>query len=530
VQPGACASLARSAAGGPEVRKNGLQKGQWRGAQGLADDVRYYGRVILERARKKIGHLYPKVHVIQDKDGAWRHATPEDVRSGKRSVREANVIAWLWARTVASPNPAAKGAHVPLVSTFWLSSKKGTLAWLQPVVHPKGNTWRFEVRTGEPPDRNAIRQGTKLGRGSFHCLLTDTPIEYSHLRDQAAQKSLNKRLVCIVAETGRGRTYLNASREHEQAAQVALPHWCPEERVTAPCHDVDRLRMYGMPTWADPFTLRQLTALVTLSDLAREVRQEALKDAREAGLSTKDAEEYARSVLTFLSLALDRSADFNNALCRWTAGNQKVMNLFGKQAIPMAWDFAEANVLGDSVGAWSTCNDYVADCIEVIAASARNGGKGRQIDAASAWDDLRGVLVSTDPPYYANIGYAALSDFFYVWLRRTIGDLYPDLFKTILVPKEPELVAAPERFGGDREKAKEHFETGFRKAFTALREKMDERFPLTVYYAYKQEDEEAGADEDEAADGRSANGVDLTTGWETLLEALLGSGFQITAT
>jgi len=288
--------------------------------------------------------------------------------------------------------------------------------------------------------------------------------------------------------------------------------------------------MYGMPTWADPFTLRQLTALVTLSDLAREVRQEALKDAREAGLSTKDAEEYARSVLTFLSLALDRSADFNNALCRWTAGNQKVMNLFGKQAIPMAWDFAEANVLGDSVGAWSTCNDYVADCIEVIAASARNGGKGRQIDAASAWDDLRGVLVSTDPPYYANIGYAALSDFFYVWLRRTIGDLYPDLFKTILVPKEPELVAAPERFGGDREKAKEHFETGFRKAFTALREKMDERFPLTVYYAYKQEDEEAGADEDEAADGRSANGVDLTTGWETLLEALLGSGFQITAT
>lgn len=194
----------------------------------------------------------------------------------------------------------------------------------------------------------------------------------------------------------------------------------------------------------------------------------------------------------------------------------------------MVWDFAEANILGDSVGAWSTCSDYVADCIEVIGASIRKDGKGRQIDAASAWDDLQGVLVSTDPPYYANIGYAALSDFFYVWLRRTIGDLHLDPFRTILTPKEPELVAAPERFGGDREKAREHFETGFRKAFTVLREKIDRRFPLTVYYAYKQEDEEASAEQDE--EGRSSSGVDLTTGWETLLEALLSSGFQITAT
>jgi putative DNA methylase len=207
------------------------------------------------------------------------------------------------------------------------------------------------------------------------------------------------------------------------------------------------------------------------------------------------------------------------------------MNLFGRQAIPMVWDFAEANILGESVGAWHTCEEYVADCIEVIGQSSSAIGTATQVDAAGDRNSPRGLLVSTDPPYYDNIGYAALSDFFYVWLRRTIGDLYPDLFKTILVPKAPELIAAPERFDGDREKAREHFESGFRQTFSNLREKMDPRFPLTVYYAFKQSDEHVGDDEGDNGDADApANGIDLTTGWETLLEALLGSGFQITST
>ena len=220
-------------------------------------------------------------------------------------------------------------------------------------------------------------------------------------------------------------------------------------------------------------------------------------------------------------------------LCRWSPGNQKVMNLFGRQAIPMVWDFAEANILGDSVGGWSTCTDYIAECIKVMIVSSTPPrlGHARLLDAAGPWDGLKNVLVSTDPPYYDNIGYAALSDFFYVWLRRTVGDLHPDLFATILVPKEPELVAAPERFGGDRDQAREHFETGFRRAFATLREKMDPRFPLTVYYAYKQADEESGRPDEEEADGNgNGNRVDRTTGWETMLEALISTGFQITAT
>ena len=267
--------------------------------------------------------------------------------------------------------------------------------------------------------------------------------------------------------------------------------------------------------------------MVTLSDLVKEVSKDVLGDAQEAGVLGSDAAEYSKTIATFLALAVDRCADFNNSLCQWSSSNQKVMHLFGKQAIPMVFNFAEANILGSAVGAWATCSDYVAECIEVIGQSAGKNGKGWQVDATSSWNDTRGLLVSTDPPYYDNIGYAALSDFFYVWLRRIIGNFFPDLFKTILVPKDPELTAASERFGGDKEKAKEHFESGFRKAFTALRKKMDLCFPLTVYYAFKQEDEEAGENNGEE---RIPNGVDRTTGWETLLDALLGSGFQITAT
>ncbi|MGC8875391.1 MAG: DUF1156 domain-containing protein, partial [Chloroflexia bacterium] len=279
------------------------------------------------------------------------------------------------------------------------------------------------------------------------------------------------------------------------------------------------------------------------------------RDALAAGLSEVEADACTATVATFLALALDRCADFNCALNTWKPSGQQQMHLFGRQAIPMVWDFTEANLLGEKAICWVNAVDILADALETI--GAKTQGHARPIDAASPWDGLKDVLISTDPPYYDNIGYAALSDFFYVWLRRTIGDLYPELFATILVPKEPELVAAPERFGGDRRKAKEHFEEGFKRAFAILREKMDPRFPLTVYYAFKQDDEESGnADvpsannpgnagvspaEESDQDGRAPRGdqdgrdprvprIDRTTGWETMLTALIETGFQITAT
>lgn len=199
------------------------------------------------------------------------------------------------------------------------------------------------------------------------------------------------------------------------------------------------------------------------------------------------------------------------------------MNLFGRQAIPMVWDFAEANLLGDSVGSWATCCDYIANCIGIVNIDAKHPGLVRQLDAASAIRDEANLLVSTDPPYYDNIGYADLSDFFYVWLRHSLGRVYPDAFSTMLTPKEPELVATPYRFEGSKEKAKVHFEDGFRSAFTLLKDKLDSRFPMTVYYAYKQADESG-------VESTASPSISLTTGWETLLEALVSTGFQITAT
>lgn len=503
----------------------------WRGSRGLANDVRYYGRIVLERTRQKIGHLYPKVSLIKEGQGL-RYATPSETKEKNIQVIKADVIAWLWARTVASPNPAAQGAHVPLMSTFWLSSKNGVLTWLQPVVDHKKNTWRFEVRTGEPPDRNAVKQGTKLGRGSqFRCLLTETPMPDEHIRQEVIAKRCLFKLTAIVVALERSRTYLPADDRHAAIAVKANPSWQPDEEMNENDSNLISGRGYGIKKWAELFTPRQLAALVTFSDQVKEVRQDILIDARKAGLSARDADEYAKTVTTFLGINLSRCTDLNNILTTWNSHDQVVRNLFKRQAIPMVWDFAEPNILGDVVGGWSVHIERTTKCMQTIEGKV---GSALQIDAASAQNDLRGVLVSTDPPYYANIGYAALSDFFYVWLRKTVGDLYPDLFTMILTPKATELVAASERFDGDREKASEHFETGFRKAFAALREKIDPRFPLTVYYAYKQEDEEAGSEEPEAKkkerETGGRNSVDLTTGWETLLEALLGSGFQITAT
>jgi putative DNA methylase len=492
----------------PEDRKRIGGKDPWHGMRGLAADVRYYGRIVRDRTREKIGHLYTKVQLPKEYGGG-----------------EVNVIAWNWTRTVASPDPAARGTHVPLVSTFWLSSKKGNEAWLEPVVDKSKGSWGFEVRTGEPKDRAAVKAGTKNGKGGFACLLTGAPIPFDYIRDEGIAGRLGFAMLALVAELPRSRIYLPARTLDRHVAEQAAPSGYPDTDLPEEALGF-RVQNYGIRKHWQMFTPRQLTAMVSLSDLVQAIGEDVRRDAQPAGLAA-EADAYARTVTTFLALAVDRCADFNNALCRWSPSNQKVMNLFGRQAIPMVWDFAEANILADSVGGWSTCSEYVAECIEVLTAGGDLAGVGHQIDAATGADGLNNLLVSTDPPYYDNIGYAALSDFFYVWLRRTIGDLYPDLFSTVLVPKIPELTAAPERFGGDKQKAKEHFESGFRRAFTALREKMDPRFPLTVYYAFKQADEESGGEDE---DIENAPGIDLTTGWETLLEALIESRFQITAT
>lgn len=248
----------------------------------------------------------------------------------------------------------------------------------------------------------------------FQCILSGSPINYKYLRQEATAGRVQSTLLAIVAEGKRNRIYLPPDSTHEQYGRIDCAPWRPEELVMTPCHDVDRLPMYGMPAWADAFTPRQLSAMAILSDFIKQISTTIEQDARKADLGLAEAKEYSRTITTFLALALDRCADFNTGLCTWNSSNQKVMHLFGRQAIPMAWDYAEANILGDSVGAWHTCSDYVAECVEVLSAGCNRVGQARQIDAATGADGIANLLISTDPPYYDNIGYAALSDFFYV--------------------------------------------------------------------------------------------------------------------
>ncbi len=492
----------------------------WTGTHGLAADVRHYGRLIRQRAQEKIGHLYPKVRLPKEQGGG-----------------EANVIAWLWARTVASPNPATAGKHVPLLSTMMLSTKAAKAAWIEVAPDRDApNGWAPHVRTGTlSSDALArARLGTKAGKAQdFLCVLSGEPIQRSYIQAEGKAGRLGRTLIAIAADGPRGRLYYEPSAEHlvlgdtqDEAAEDARSTFLSGPLPTRAEITGGVCTAYGLSTWGHLFHTRQLIALLAFGDFIRGTVSDIRCDAVSAGLDLKTATAYSETVSTLLALALDRCADFNNSLCRWSASNQKVMNLFARQALPMVFDSAEANILGESVGAWKTCSDYVADCVSVLTVGGGSVGEVQQCDAACNPNSLRGILVSTDPPYYDNISYATLSDFFYVWLRRVLGDIHSSVFTTVLTPKAPELIAAPDRFGNDKEKAKEHFESGFRKTFTHLRERLDPRFPLTVYYAFKQDDEESGGGDADAGNGA----VDLTTGWETLLEALISSGFTITAT
>jgi putative DNA methylase len=490
----------------PESRRE--IRDTWPGSTGLAADVRYYGNWIREEAIKRIGHLYPKIKLPKEYGGD-----------------EATVLTWLWARTVKCPNPACE-ATAPLVRSFSLSTKKGRKTWLEALKDGLSKKAKFVVKTGEgnPPE------GT-VNRGGARCIFCNNPIPFNYIRSEGRAGRITPQLLVMVAEGRRNRVYVSPTPEQEASGtQVQHPIFpdtpIPEQALSF------RVKLYGMNKHRDLFTARQLLALTTFSDLIIEAREKIIADAAAAGLS-KDgqgfaaggtgAAAYADAVSTFLAFAVDRCADFNCTLSRWKPSGEQHVQLFARQAIPMVWDFAEANLLCEKGVCWKNAIEITASAIEVIIASKQTVGEASQGDAALGTKSGMDLLVSTDPPYYDNIGYADLSDFFYVWLRRTLKDVYPDLFTTVLVPKALELVATPYRFEGDKQKAKEHFETGFRQSFAALKNRLDPRFPMTVYYAFKQEEEEA------EAKSRTGN-INLTTGWETMLEALLSAGFLITAT
>ena len=484
----------------------------WSGSKGLAEDVRRYGLWVLTEAEKRIGNLYPKITVTPEMASERDDLKPfvgEDL----------TVIAWLWSRTVNSPNPAFSNTATPLSSTFVLSSKVGKEAYIEPVL--EDGSYRFEIRIGTPPD--SAKSGTKLARGAnFRCLLSGSPIEPAYIKAEGVAGRMGSRLMAIVAEGVRGRVFLDPSVFHEKIARTASPDWKPDTPLPNDPRNFWTLS-YGLTHLRDLFTPRQLVALTTFSDLIQEAIQKAHQDAVSSGMSDEHsgldaggngALAYAEAIGVYLACTLGRAADYWSSNATWETSGGFVAHAFTKQSIPMVWDFAESNPFSPGTGNWEqTALDWVIRVLKTFNSTVP--GLSQQQDAATQ-NITNGKVVSTDPPYYDNIAYADLSDFFYAWMRRTLRPIFPTLFATLAVPKAEELVATPYRHSG-KEQAEAFFLDGMSRAIHNLAEQAHPAFPVTIYYAFKQSESKGDA-------GTSS------TGWETFLEAVLRAGFSICGT
>lgn len=477
--------------------------------------MRYYGQWMRDEAEKRIGHLYPKVEVTAEMAKERPDLKP-------LISRKLTVIVCLWARTVKSPNPAFADVDVPLATTFMLSTRAGKEAYVEPVI--EGGSYRFTVNLGMPKDAAAAKYGTKSGTSgsSFFCLMSGTPLPFEYLRQEAKAGRMGFRLMALVAEGGRGsgRVYLLPTLEMEAIARSAQPQDVPETDLPKKALGF-RIQEYGMTQWRDLFTPRQLASLTALSDLVKDVRERVTRDALNAGLPPEDkpldvggagARAYADAIAVYLGLTVSKSSNTINALAVWSTSREQSVNLFSRQAIPMAWDFPEVNPFAGAAGDFALSANSVAKSLANCPANL--SGVAYQKDAQNVI--LGRKLVSTDPPYYDNIGYADLSDFFYIWLRRSLKPVLPDLFATLAVPKAEELIATPYRHGS-REKAEAFFLGGMTQAMHRLSEQAHPGFPVTIYYAFKQS-------ETNSKEGTSS------TGWETFLEAVIDAGFGITGT
>lgn len=488
-----------------EEAKNGELRG-WRGAQGLAEDVRYYGQWMRDQAEKRIGYLYPKIKLP---DGS-----------------EAIVIAWLWARTVRSPDPVAKGAMVPLVSSFMLSTQQGKKAWAAPVIDaaaPDG--WRFEVQSGKlaAVDEERLKSGTKTGRGaSFSCVLTGSPMSSDHIRAEFRAKRSSQRLMAIVAERGKKRIYLSPDLEQSMIAASAEPKWRPEEEMEQRSSNLISGRGYGFTHWYEIYTPRQLVALTTFSELVGEVREKVRVDALAAGMGDDDrplhsdgvgASAYADAIGTYLAFAVSKSSTRSCTMAIWETGMGRLAGAMGRQALPMQWSYAETNPLAGAGGDIAGTAVSVAENLQNLGFGS--SGSIRNLAAQHNTFSEVPIVISTDPPYYDNIGYADLSDFFYIWLKHSLSAVWPELFRRLTTPKDMELVATPYRHGG-RDEAESFFMAGMSEALKAMCKAATDAEPLTIYYAFKQSEV--------ASDGITS------AGWASFLQAVVDAGLVVDGT
>ncbi len=486
---------------------------KWRGVTGLAEDIRHYGQWMRKEAEQRIGHLYPKVEITE--------SMAQEQLSLKGLVgQKLTIISWLWTRTVKSPNPAFDHVDVPLVASFRLSTKKGKEAWVEPVIRKDKSNYDFMVRVGGEPTLEET-----INRKGGICLMSGVAMPFEYIRSEGKACRMGVRLMAIVADGKDGRVYLHPMKEMAEIARQAVITWKPDGEIPKNPRDF-KTPNYGMNCFADLFTSRQLVALTTLSDLIGEAHEKALKDAtllelpkdsKRLDARGKGAQAYADAVAVYLSFALSKQADLANSLCRWEPVAQCPRQLFGRQAIPMIWDFAESNPLGSSSGSWEILIENICKSFTKSFANARSSDIGSALQKdASTQNISKDKVISTDPPYYDNIGYADLSDFFYIWLRHSLHSVFPLLFRTPTVPKTQELVATPYRHG-DKQKAETFFLEGMTHAMHRLAEQTHPAFPVTIYYAFKQ------------SESTNESGT-ISTGWETFLEAVIRAGFALTGT
>ncbi|MEX1663530.1 DUF1156 domain-containing protein [Thioclava sp. 15-R06ZXC-3] len=489
------------------------ERNHYRNAEGLAEDVKYYGAWMREKAWERIGHLYPQVDL------------PKEYGGGK-----ANVIAWIWARTVPSPDPAFSDVRVPVTSSFTLGTKPGREAWIEATPDRKTKSIRYEVqRKGSKEEIAKSKKGTKVGQANFRCILSDAPISGAYVDAAASRGEMGRVLLAVAAEGKRGRVYLSPSSEQLDALALADKEIGELDTsfLQVPCRGTfasnAQGRKYGFETFEDYFLPRQLASLTALSDALDQVQEQVFQDCTNCGWQESSAllaeggsgpGAYAESIRVFLAFAIDRSVDRGSTICSWDSSPkmEALRNTFARQAIPMTWDFAEGNPFSTSSGNFLSNVDWVARVAELFVPAAT--GAISQHDAQTVKYPKQ-VVISSDPPYYDNIEYSDLSDFFYVWLKRNCGAVFPNVFGFLSTPKREELVATRYRHGGQQE-ADQFFLDGMTKAIERMTEEVGTEFPATIYYAFKQNEVEK--------EGISS------TGWATFLQAVVQAGFSVVGT